>query len=117
MPQALKDAPLTRQSTLWCQGSVWPFCTVLLLIGYGGVTLLCGADLWAIFRFFLAAVFWLWLPGRALAMLFAPDSGVRPLFVWIYGAGFLAGVQCLSARLDAFWLLWLCPLWLLTTVL
>lgn len=109
MPQALKDAPLTRQSTLWCQGSVWPFCTVLLLIGYGGVTLLCGADLWAIFRFFLAAVFWLWLPGRALAMLFAPDSGVRPLFAWIYGAGFLAGVQCLSARLDAFWLLWLCP--------
>ena len=93
MPQALKDAPLTRQSTLWCQGSVWPFCTVLLLIGYGGVTLLCGADLWAIFRFFLAAVFWLWLPGRALAMLFAPDSGVRPLFAWIYGAGFLAGVQ------------------------
>ena len=108
MPQALKAAPLIQQNTLR-KGTIWPFCTALLLIGYGVIILLCGADLWALFRFFLAAVFWLWLPGQALATLFAPDAGVRQLFAWVYGAGFLAIMQCLSARLDAFWPLWLCP--------
>ena len=108
MPQALKATPLIQQCALR-KSTVWPFCTVFFLIGYGGIVLLCGADLWALFRFFLAAVFWLWLPGQALATLFAPDAGVRQLFAWVYGAGFLAIVQCLSARLDAFWLLWFCP--------
>ena len=49
-----------------------PACTALLLAGYGAILALCGADLAAGVRFWLAAVFWLWLPGRALAARLAP---------------------------------------------
>lgn len=81
-----------------------PACTALLLAGYGAILALCGADLAAGVRFWLAAVFWLWLPGRALAARLAPRRG-RGLYAAIYGAGLLAAVQCLAARLGAFWLL------------
>ena len=40
-----------------------PACTALLLAGYGAILALCGADLAAGVRFWLAALFWLWLPG------------------------------------------------------
>lgn len=79
-----------------------PACTALLLAGYGAILTLCGADLAAGVRFWLAAVFWLWLPGRALAARLAPRRG---LYAAIYGAGLLAAVQCLAARLGAFWAL------------
>lgn len=79
-----------------------PACTALLLAGYGAILALCGADLAAGVRFWLAAVFWLWLPGRALAARLAPRRG-RGLYAAIYGAGLLAAVQCLAARLGAFW--------------
>lgn len=81
-----------------------PACTALLLAGYGAILALCGADLAAGVRFWLAALFWLWLPGRALAARLAPRRG-RGLYAAIYGAGLLAAVQCLAARLGAFWLL------------
>ena len=79
-----------------------PACTALLLAGYGAILALCGADLAAGVRFWLAAVFWLWLPGRALAARLAPRRG-RGLYAAIYGAGLLAAVQCAAARLGAFW--------------
>ena len=79
-----------------------PACTALLLAGYGAILALCGADLAAGVRFWLAAVFWLWLPGRALAARLAPRRG-RGLYAAIYGAGLLAAVQCLAARLGVFW--------------
>ena len=79
-----------------------PACTALLLAGYGAILALCGADLAAGVRFWLAAVFWLWLPGRVLAARLAPRRG-RGLYAAIYGAGLLAAVQCLAARLGAFW--------------
>ena len=79
-----------------------PACTALLLAGYGAILALCGADLAAGVRFWLAALFWLWLPGRVLAARLAPRRG-RGLYAAIYGAGLLAAVQCLAARLGAFW--------------
>lgn len=108
MPQVLTvPAPARRAGVR--RGGIWPLGTALLLAGYGGIALLCGANLWAMLRFFAAAVLWLWLPGRALAARLAPAGASRRLFAWVYGAGFLAAVQCLAARWGAFWLLWLGP--------
>ena len=86
-----------------------PACTILLLAGYLAVAATCGADLLAMPRFFLAAVFWLCLPGRTLAAALAPRHAPRGVYAAVYGCGLLAAVQCISARLGAYWLLFLLP--------
>lgn len=87
----------------------WPACTALALGGYLAITAVCGADMAAMPRFFLAAVFWLWLPGRTLAAFLAPGGKNHSLYAFIYGSALLAGVQCVAARWGAFWLLYLLP--------
>ena len=108
MPQALLTRPILTTS-IRLQSAFWSVCTVILLVGYIGIITVCGADFLAMLRFFIAAVFWLILPGWSLAAILAPRASSLSLFVIVYGAGFLAAVQCIAARFGTFWLIWLIP--------
>lgn len=108
MPQALLTRP-TLTISIRLRSAFWSVCTVILLVGYIGIITVCGADPLAMLRFFIAAVFWLILPGWSLAAILAPRASSLSLFVIVYGAGFLAAVQCIAARFGAFWLIWLIP--------
>lgn len=81
------------------------------LLGYVGIAAVSGANLFFMGIFFLAAIFYLIVPGMA----FAEWSGIKNQalkggLVLLYGAGFLTFVHCFAVRLQVVWLLRIIPL-------
>ncbi len=83
----------------------------LALLGYIFIAAASGANMLSMGAFFLAAIFYIVIPGMA----FARWSGIHNpqlngALVLLYGGGFIAFVHCLSVRLHIVWLLRAVPL-------
>ncbi len=81
------------------------------VLGYLFITFVSGANMLSMAVFFLAALFYVVIPGMA----FADWSGIRDTrlhdsLVLLYGTGFLTLIHCLSVRLHIVWLLRIVPL-------
>ena len=112
MPTAVLDAP--RPAVKTAGAGVWlrRLVTGLALLGWLGTALLGGdrLNLLTVAAFALGCLFYLILPGWALADWLAPKhTGATGLYAAVYGCGFLAALHCVSVRLELLWLLRLLP--------
>lgn len=81
------------------------------LLGYLYIAAVSGANMLSMAAFFLAALFYVVIPGMAFADWSGiQDSRLHSSLVLLYGTGFLALMHCLSVRLQILWLLRTVPL-------